>query len=349
MKKLLASTLFALLPASALADKTCSIEVDGLLYHHGQCRYSKTLSSDRSWSIEIGSEETEGGNLGYWVLLLEDSDGTYQGHWNGAYGASHAHNYLYEMKQEDDCWVGETSRICLGIPVGDVPTYRIIQGKQPPLDNTVEANVNGTRYVIDHDSWEQVGPYKIGPTRDLDGDGQPETIVELFNGGNCCPGELSIISYRGGGFFEVVNDQPIPDGWDGFDLVEFKDETLIRVNDKALGADNYEDWQSETDYALRDGHLVKLHERFNSAKPVSLIELTAEEVRDAPGQTKSLDFDLDLDGELDTVICKYWDRWGSLSCEIKYAGEIQPTKMNCKRFAILPEVVSGGVGLECGY
>lgn len=346
MKRLLASTLFALLPASVLAAETCSIEVGGLLYHHGECRYSKTLDADRLWSIEIG-QKTDDESLGYWVLLLEDADGKYQGHWNGAYGASHAHNYLYEMRQENDCWVGETSRICLGVNVGDVPTYRIVEGDQPPLDNTVEANVNGTRYVIDHDSWEQVGPYKIGSTKDLDGDGQPETIIELFNGGNCCPGELSIISYRGDGFFEIVNDEPVSGGWGGYALVEFKDETLIRVHDRAVGAGNYEDWQSQTDYALRDGQLVKVVERFSRAKLSSLVELTAKEVREAPGQTKSFEFDLDQDGQIDTVTCKYWERWGSLNCEIHYVGKAQPTKMNCKRFAILPEIVQDALRLEC--
>jgi hypothetical protein len=346
MKNLFASIPLLVMPALSFASETCSIEVDGLLYHHGECRYSKSLDGDRLWSVEIG-QKTEDGSLGYWALMLEDSDGTYQGHWNGAYGAGHAHNRLGEMKQENDCWVGETSRICLGVPVGDVPTYSIIPGEQPPLDNTVEANVNGTRYVIDHHSWDHVGPHKIGPTEDLDGDGQPETIVELFNGGNCCPGELSVISYRGDGFFEVVNERPIPSGWDGYDLVEVLGETLIRVHDKAMGAGNYEDWQSQTDYALRDGQLVKLHERFNTAKPVSLIELTAEEVREAPGQTKSFDFDLDLDGELDTVACQYWDRWGNLSCEILYAGEAQASKMTCKRFAVLPEVKDDALVVRC--
>ncbi|EDM72511.1 hypothetical protein RAZWK3B_09676 [Roseobacter sp. AzwK-3b] len=346
MKRLLASTLFALLPASGLADETCSIEVDGLLYHHGECRYSKTLYADRLWSIEVG-QKTDDESLGYWVLLLEDSDGTYQGHWNGSYGASHAHNRLGEMQLEDECWIGDDSRICLGVPVGTVPTYRILEGDQSPLDNTVEANLNGTRYVIDHDSWEQVGPYKIGSTKDLDGDGHPETVVELSNGGNCCPGKLSVISYRGDGFFEILNGQPISNGWDGYELVPFKGETLVRVKDRALGADNYEDWQSQSDYAQRDGRLVKLTERFNYAKSVSLMELTAEEVRDAPRQTKSFDFDLDLDGRLDTVTCAYWDRWGSLSCDVQYDGDTQPTKMTCKRFAILPKVSEGYVSLEC--
>ena len=128
MKMLIASIPLAALPALSFATETCSIKVNGLLYHYGECRYSKTLSSDRSWSIEIGSEKAEDESLVYWVLLLEDSDGKYQGHWNGSYGGTRAHNYLYEMKKEDDCWVGENSRICLGVPVGDVPPIEFSKG-----------------------------------------------------------------------------------------------------------------------------------------------------------------------------------------------------------------------------
>ena len=64
MKTLLASMLLLVVPGLLFASETCSIEVDGLLYHYGECRYSKTLSSDRLWSIEIG-EKIEGENLGY--------------------------------------------------------------------------------------------------------------------------------------------------------------------------------------------------------------------------------------------------------------------------------------------
>lgn len=130
--------------------------------------------------------------------------------------------------------------------------------------------------------------------------------------------------------------------------MQSKGETVIRVHDTATGVGNIEEWESQTDYALRDGQLVKLVERFNSARSVSLMDLTAKEVREAPGQAKSLKFDLDLNGEMDSVTCKYWDRWGSLSCEIVYAGEAQPAKMTCKRFSIMPEVTLGLLGLKCG-
>jgi hypothetical protein len=77
------------------------------------------------------------------------------------------------------------------------------------------------------------------------------------------------------------------------------------------------------------------------------MELTAKEVQEAPGQIKSLKFDLDLDGDMDSVTCNYWDRWGSLRCEIIYTGEVQPAKMTCKRFAIMGEVTTDSVRFEC--
>lgn len=86
---------------------------------------------------------------------------------------------------------------------------------------------------------------------------------------------------------------------------------------------------------------------FNSAKPVTVMELTAKEVRGAPGQTKSLTFDLNLDGELDTVSCSYRERWGSLSCEIRHSGSDQASTRMCKRFAITNRVVEGFVVLAC--
>lgn len=335
-----------LLASPALAGTTCSIEINSLLYHYGECTFSKTLSTNRTWSIQIG-QKTEGDTLGYWVLLLENPDGIYEGHWNGAYGVSRAHNYLHEVEKIDNCWVGETSRICLDVPFGDVPNYTINREGQTPANNTLEANINGARYVIQSESWAGLFPQKIGPTEDLDGDGQPETIIELSHGGNGSSGQLAVVSYREDGFFHIVNEQPVPNGWGGYRLVEHGEETVIRVYDSAQGVGNVEEWESQTDYALRDGELVKLIEMFNSAKPVTVMELTAKEVREAPGQTKSLQFDLNLDGELDTVTCSYWERWGSLSCEIQHGGSDQASTRTCKRFGITNRVVEDLVVLVC--
>ena len=75
MKMLIASIPLAALPALSFATETCSIEVGGLLYHYGECRYSKTLSSDRSWSIEIGSEKAEDESLDTGSCCLKTQTG----------------------------------------------------------------------------------------------------------------------------------------------------------------------------------------------------------------------------------------------------------------------------------
>jgi hypothetical protein len=329
------------------ASETCSIEVDGLLYHHGDCRYSEELGSDRYWTVEVG-QQTEDESLGYWVLLLEHEDGTFDAHWNGSYGATRAHNNLGTLQRQDDCWIGDRARICLGVQVGDVPVYRVVRGVQSPIDNIVEANVGGTRYVIDHHSWEFVGPYRMGETADLDGDGYNETLVYVFSGGNGDPGGFTVISYRGNGFFSVVNEEPISSGWLGLELVPVGGEVLIRVHDQYLGFGGYQDHETKTDYALRDGKLVEIVERLNVGKTVGLVELTAEEVRNHPNQKKSIAIDLNLDGQVDDITCSYWDRWGSLSCKISHAGSEYVSSTGCKRLAVLPQVIDDVLVIDCG-
>lgn len=344
----LATLLLLVLSSSRLgASETCSIEVDGLLYHHGECRYSEELGSDRYWTVELG-QQTEDESLGYWVLLLEQEDGTFDAHWNGSYGAPRAHNRLGTMKKNDECWVGEQARICLGVQTGNVPKYQVLRGEQSPIDNVVEANVNGTRYRIDHHSWEFIGPYRIGETADLDGDGYHETLVYVFSGGNGDPGGFTVISYRGNGFFSVVNEEPVSSGWLGLELVPVGDEVLIRVHDQYLGFGGYQDHETKTDYALRDGKLVELVERLNVGKTVGLVELTAEEVRNHPNQKKSIAIDLNLDGQVDDITCSYWDRWGSLSCKISHAGSEYVSSTVCKRLAVLPQVVDDALVIDCG-
>lgn len=342
------SLLFLLLSAAGLwASETCSIKVDGLLYHHGECRYSEELGSDRYWRVEVG-QKTDDDSLGYWALLLEQEDGTFDGHWNGSYGADRAHNHLGSLQKQDDCWVGERAKICRGVQAGDVPVYRVVRSERSPIDNVVEANVDGIRYVIDHHSWDMVGPYQMGETVDLDGDGHLETLVYVYNGGNSYAGWFTLISYRGDGFFHVVNEEPIGTGWLGLELVPVGDEVLIRVHDQYLGFGGYQDHETKTDYALRDGKLIELVERLNVGKTVGLLELTAEEVRNHPDQKKSLAIDLNLDGQLDDITCAYWDRWGSLSCKISHAGSDYVSSTVCKRLAVLPQVVADALVIDCG-
>lgn len=329
------------------ASDTCSIEVDEVLYHYGECQFSEEQSSYRNLVIDV-RQKTEDGASGYWARLVEQENGSFKGLWSGASGAASVHSELGRLERNGNCWVGEQARICLGVQTGDVPNYRIVRQQGSPLGRTVEARVNGTRYMIDHHSWDLILPSDIGETSDLDGDGYPETIVHLSRGGNGDPGAFTLISYHGDGFFSVVNDEPISSGWGGVEVINYRREKIIRVNQIFMGVDGYEDQETKVDYALRDGKLVRLAEHLNVGKTVALAELTAEEVRKDPGQKKSLEIDLNFDGDEDNITCSYWGRWGELSCNISYAGSNSVSDASCKRLAVLPQVISGSLVIDCG-
>jgi hypothetical protein len=94
------------------------------------------------------------------------------------------------------------------------------------------------------------------------------------------------------------------------------DEVLIRVHDQYLGFGGYQDHETKTDYALRDGKLIELVERLNVGKTVGLLELTAEEVRNHPDQKKSLAIDLNLDGQLDDITARTGTAGGALAARL---------------------------------
>lgn len=261
--RIFASLLVVLFLTKKLwSSETCSIEIDGLIYHHGECRNSEDLGSDRYWTIEIG-QVTADNALGSWALLFEREDGSFEGHWNGSYGTTRSHNRLGVLKKTGDCWVGERARLCLSVQNGNLPIYRVVRDEQSPTSHVVQAIVNGKRYVIDHYSWDMLVPYRIGGTTDFDGEGYPEAFVYVYNNGNSDPGWFTLISYRGNGFFSVVNDEPISSGWLGLEMVFVSNEVLFRVHDQYLGFGGYQDHETKTDYALQDGELVKLVECLN--------------------------------------------------------------------------------------
>ena len=66
-----------------------------------------------------------------------------------------------------------------------------------------------------------------------------------------------------------------------------------------------------------------------------------------PGQTKSISFDINLDGEPEAIDCRYWDRWGALACVIQYSGTNETKEMSCKSFAVFPEVKDDALVLRC--
>lgn len=208
--------------------------------------------------------------------------------------------------------------------------------------------MQGRIYSITHPSWDSYGlvPVGIFEELDIDRDGYQDAVLELSHNGNCCPSSFSIVSYRGEGFFSVLNDEPISAGWDGVKILKMRSEIIVRTHESSDGSDNLDLDMSYSDYVVRGGRVLKVAEYSNHAMLDAAQQITAEQVKndDAKG---ILEIDLDFDGEKDIVICSYWGRWGSLMCTAELSTGRKVELPSCKRLGFLPSNDLGSMEVVC--
>jgi hypothetical protein len=184
-------------------------------------------------------------------------------------------------------------------------------------------------------------------TGDFDEDGLRDAIVEIHNGGNCCPTRFFLIRYLGDKFFTLANEMPISAGWSGYSMIEVDGKKVIRVFDQDLGVDQTGDREWMEDYALRDGKLVQVATHMNAASLRAEQELTAADVR-LMGGSASMSFDINDDSKIDQIVCSYWSRWGSLSCLVQLSSGASAAIPSCERIGIMSTRKDGWSDLACG-
>jgi hypothetical protein len=105
-------------------------------------------------------------------------------------------------------------------------------------DHDLYAEVEGQIYLITQPEWNDVYKYKsIIFSQDLDGDGLNEAVASLNHGGNCCPIEYALVSYRGDGFFGV-STLPEFASWIEPVLIDLRERPTIKVLSPKDGYDN---------------------------------------------------------------------------------------------------------------
>lgn len=329
----------AILPYTARAEDpamNCLIRIDGVIYDAAPC----DLNSDDEGIIRFGHLNLDE-QAGYWVNLIEQDDGTYEGFWNENFGAALAHTPLGILTNQDrsgsDCFNNQGSLLCWNIPA-DTPIYDVEFRSLEEGGHAVLAYLDGIEYEVPHPNWEALQPYFIEQFADLDDDGHMETLIGVSHGGNCCPNDISILSYRGDGFFTYLDEAPISGGWGGVAIVTEAGRPIIRVYDAPAGYGNTVHQRGERDYAIINGHPELIAERTEFGIPSKVAGLDLEEVQSAEGQRESLTYDIDQDGQLDVIDCSYWQRWGVLNCTVQISGAITPVEFQCHRVSVSPSV-----------
>lgn len=85
----------------------CVLEVDHHSYLHGPCNIE--LLGDGSFSIGTG-ERNRSRYFAY--VEVDKSSGKASGSWNGANGASHAHDDLGQLSRHGACWTNARAKVC---------------------------------------------------------------------------------------------------------------------------------------------------------------------------------------------------------------------------------------------
>jgi hypothetical protein len=332
----LASSFLATSIKAASPEPSCLIKIEGAIYDIAPCN----LNEEDGGVIRFGHLNLEE-PAGYWVSLTKREDGRYDGFWNDDFGANHAHTPLGVLTLEDraagECFSNRSTLLCRNIPP-DTPVYDVKFRSLNDGGNTITAYLDGIEYEVPHPNWDYMQPYTIEQSGDLDGDGHLEALIRVGHGGNCCPADISILSYRGGGFFTYLDSTPILGGWGGAEIVMEAGQAIVRIHDGHAAIGNIQYGRAQRDYAIINGTVEKIAERTEYGGPSQVVGLGLEEVQSSAGQQKELSFDIDQDGQMDVISCKYWERWGVLNCVAEISGTIAPLELQCQRVSVSPSV-----------
>ncbi|MDA7759999.1 hypothetical protein N8935_07110 [Amylibacter sp.] len=179
-------------------------------------------------------------------------------------------------------------------------------------------------------------------TADLDNDGVKEAIVAASDGGGHGIIKYFIISKRGKNFYGVYESNDFMGCClkvlSGNILSVFKYDSGIGVTSQV---------QEISLFDFQNGNLNLLSTSQNEALIPSLSELNSHEIDQNIG-SKFITGYYDGDTEIDKLVCNYWDRWGSMICEVQSSiyGIIK-TNFGCKRVGILATKTRGMVDLVC--
>jgi hypothetical protein len=179
-------------------------------------------------------------------------------------------------------------------------------------------------------------------TADLDNDGVNEAIVAASDGGGHGIIKYFIISKRGENFYSVYESND----FEGCCLKLLKGNILsVFKYDKGIGVTSQA--QEISLFEFQNGNLNLLSTSQNEALIPALSEINSHEIDQNIGSKFITGF-YDGDTEIDKLVCNYWDRWGSMICEVQSSiyGVIK-TNFGCKRFGILETKTRGMVDLVC--
>lgn len=212
------------------------------------------------------------------------------------------------------------------------------------FDSVFEATIDGESYAV-ADLPECL---QLEHTQDFNGDGYLDALVTdvIACGGNAVGNQHFFVYYDGENFHATESfgyswDAPVVEPWQG-------NITVYTVSTN-MGLNNEDEQIIRERHILRDGQAeqVWLEE---SEEIEALLELRSSAfdlLNYDPDSTLAMTFDFDDDGQGETMTCSFWQRWGTLDCNVELKGEAINIS-SCRRVGVLESRHNGVHDIVCG-
>jgi len=210
------------------------------------------------------------------------------------------------------------------------------------------ADYNGNTYeLIELASDEFSNCIKGLKEVDFDNDGYKDILIEniLGCGGNAMPYNSFCI-----GFYNPVKEVFELTESFGFSIMD--PEYLNIGSYTSIIVENYEEeiyGRRVEHYLLKEGKMVRI--KITEELPIPTnIEISANGFSKSDKENgKTIYYDLNADGEKDSLHGEYWDRWGAVIWSVKFVnGQVFNSNSGCKRVGILNTKTKGVNDIVCG-
>lgn len=232
-----------------------------------------------------------------------------------------------------------------GVTRAETVTYRV-DGTM--YEHRIIATIDGRDYIA---FTPEVGISTEVAQGDFDGDGHTDLLHGWSSGGNCCPTSFQVLSYRGNGIFTNAEHDDFWT-WGEPDVTTDAGRTLFRVESQRAGVGRTEDEVQLTRFAFRDGKLEIVEQGVSTARMAAVLDIFATDFDDR-GLPKDrpmvVRFDMNDDGTMDALQCRWWERWGAILCDVQITGGALVQNSNgCARIGVLETSTNGLRDLVCG-
>lgn len=154
----------------------------------------------------------------------------------------------------------------------------------------------------------------IKAVEDFDNDGWMDALVTMSDGGAASMPRYYVASHHGGSVFTIASAEGMATYGDYRLLPQVDGTTLIRIESLGSGVRHHDRVDGFTVYKLAWGNLQQVAKVTNHARIPVLLEVLSKDM--SKDERRDLSFDIDRDGQPDTLECRYWERWGDVLCDL---------------------------------